>query len=89
MVSRNPIPPQLANVAPFTSQAAAVGSILFASRRLLSNGVPKQTTGFLLGLTLLLMLVSTLLLGLSLAGYYTASKFLQWYLYIMSSALGY
>ncbi|RSL47918.1 hypothetical protein CEP54_013179 [Fusarium duplospermum] len=35
------------------------------------------------------MLVSALLLGLSLAGYYTASKFLQWFLYIMSSALGY
>ncbi|RMJ00580.1 hypothetical protein CDV36_015869 [Fusarium kuroshium] len=89
IVSRNPTPPQLANVAPFTSQAAAVGSILFASLRLLSNGVPKQTTDFLLGLTLLLMFVSALLLGLSLAGYYTASKFLQWFLYIMSSALGY
>ncbi|EEU33804.1 uncharacterized protein NECHADRAFT_89120 [Fusarium vanettenii 77-13-4] len=89
MVSRTPPPLQLDNVAPFTSQAAAIGSILLASRKLLSKGGPKQTADFLLGLTLLLMLVSALLLGLSLAGYYTASKFLQWFLYIMSSALGY
>lgn len=89
MVSKDSTPPQLVNIAPFTSQAAAVGFILFASRRLLSNGVPKRTTDFLLGLTLLLMLVSALLLGLSLAGYYTTSKLLQWFLYIMSPALGY
>ena len=88
MVSRDSTPPQLVNIAPFTSQAAAVGFILSASRRL-SNGVSKRTTDFLLGLTLLLMLVLALLLGLSLAGYYITSKLLQWFLYIMGPALGY
>ncbi|KAI8680545.1 hypothetical protein NCS57_00336100 [Fusarium keratoplasticum] len=89
MVPETPTPLQLAYVAPFTSQAATIGFILFASRRVPSEGTSKPTADYLSILSLLLILVSALLLGLSLAGYYTASMLPQWLLYIMGSVLGY
>ncbi|RTE68423.1 hypothetical protein BHE90_017200 [Fusarium euwallaceae] len=54
-----------------------------------SEGASKPTADYLSILTLLLILVSALLLGLSHAGYYLTSMLLQWFLYIMGSALGY
>ena len=89
MVPGIPTPPQVAYIGPFISQAAAIGFILFASRRVPSEGTSKSTADYLLILSLLLILVSALLLGLSLAGYYTASMLPQWLLYIMGSVPGY
>jgi hypothetical protein len=89
MVPGIPTPPQVACIGPFISQAAAIGFILFASRRVPSEGTSKSTADYLLILSLLLILVSALLLGLSLAGYYTASMLPQWLLYIMGSVPGY
>lgn len=89
MVPETPTPLQLAYVAPFTSQAATIGFILSASRKVQSEGASKPTADYLLILSLFLILVSALLLGLSLAGYYITSMLLQWFLYIMGSALGY
>jgi hypothetical protein len=89
MVPGIPTPPQVAYIGPFISQAAAIGFILFASRRVPSEGTSKPTADYLLILSLLLTLVSALLLGLSLAGYYTTSMLPQWLLYIMGSVPGY
>ncbi|KAM5357023.1 hypothetical protein ACJZ2D_016696 [Fusarium nematophilum] len=82
-------PIELAYIAPFTSQAAAIGVMLFASGGIPSERVPKHMADHLLFLGLLLMLVSVLVLGLSLAGYYERLVFPQWLLYMTISTVGY
>lgn len=89
MVPEIPTPLELAYITPFTSQAAAIGVILFASRGISSDRVPKRTADHLWLLGLLLIMVSALVLGLSLAGYYERLMFPQWLLYMTISTVGY
>lgn len=88
MVPDIPTPMELACIAPFTSQAAAVGVVFSASRGIPSVRVPKRTADHLWLLGLLLMLVSALVFGLSLAGYYERLIFPQWLLYMTISTVG-
>ncbi|KAH7302878.1 hypothetical protein B0I35DRAFT_447688 [Stachybotrys elegans] len=89
MVSRISTSMELACIVPFTSQASAIGIILFASRGISSKRVPKHTADHLSLLAFLLLLLSGLLLGLSLAGYYERLMLTQWLLYITISTVGY
>ncbi|KAH7146041.1 hypothetical protein EDB81DRAFT_933732 [Dactylonectria macrodidyma] len=89
MVPEVPTPLELAYIAPFTSQAAAIGVIFFASRGIPSERVPKRTADHLWLLSFLLMLVSALVLGLSLTGDYERLMFPHWLLYMTISTVGY
>ncbi|KAH7304478.1 hypothetical protein B0I35DRAFT_445318 [Stachybotrys elegans] len=80
---------EMACIVPFTSQASAIGIIIFASRGISSKRVPKHTSDHLSLLAFLLLLLSGLLLGLSLAGYYERLMLTQWLLYMTISTVGY
>jgi hypothetical protein len=73
----------------FTSQAAAIGVILFACRGISSKRVPKRTGDHLWLLGLFLILVSALVLGLSATGFYGRLMLPQWLLYMAMSTVGY
>jgi uncharacterized membrane protein YbjE (DUF340 family) len=82
-------PVELAYIAPLTSQAASVGVLFLSSRGIQTERVPRQTAYHLLFLALLLVLISALVFGLSLTGYYEKLIYPQWLLYILISTVGY
>ncbi|KAH7201184.1 hypothetical protein DER44DRAFT_869526 [Fusarium oxysporum] len=89
MIPNISTPVELAYIAPLTSQAAVIGVVFISSRGIYTERVPKHTAYHLLFLALLLVLISALVFGLSLTGYYEKLIFPQWLLYMIISTVGY
>ncbi|KAK2477148.1 hypothetical protein H9L39_12372 [Fusarium oxysporum f. sp. albedinis] len=84
-----PTPVELAYILPFTSQAAAMGTIWASSRGIFRNRIQKHTADHLLGLGLITLLVSALLLPLSTLGYFRSQMTLQWVFFMVITTVAY
>ncbi|KAG4269057.1 hypothetical protein FPRO04_12289 [Fusarium proliferatum] len=84
-----PTPVELAYILPFTSQAAAIGTIWASSRGIFRNRIQKHTADHLLGLGLITLLVSALLLPLSTLGYFRSQMTLQWVFFMVITTVAY
>ncbi|KAH7186504.1 hypothetical protein DER44DRAFT_681814 [Fusarium oxysporum] len=89
LIPQVPTPVELAYILPFTSQAAAMGTIWASSRGIFRNRIQKHTADHLLGLGLITLLVSTLLLPLSTLGYFRSQMTLQWVFFMVITTVAY
>ncbi|KAJ0135522.1 Vacuolar calcium ion transporter [Fusarium oxysporum f. sp. albedinis] len=89
LIPQVPTPVELAYILPFTSQAAAMGTIWASSRGIFRNRIQKHTADHLLGLGLITLLVSALLLPLSTLGYFRSQMTLQWVFFMVITTVAY
>ncbi|CZR35906.1 uncharacterized protein FPRO_03834 [Fusarium proliferatum ET1] len=89
LIPKVPTPVELSYILPFTSQAAAMGTIWASSRGIFRNRIQKHTADHLLGLGLITFLVSALLLPLSILGYFRSQMTLQWVFFMVITTVAY
>jgi peptidoglycan/LPS O-acetylase OafA/YrhL len=89
MIPQVSIPIELTYIAPLTSQAAAIGVVLLSSSGMKRGRPAKNTADHLLFLSLFIMVISALVAGLSLSGYYEKLILPQWLLHMTVSTVNY